>query len=861
MLRRIAATLTLALTIVLTTAAANAATLSPALTAKLAQVSDATSVGTVIVSFNTTSGLSESNLNVLRAVGITKGIKLSHLGMVATVATAGQVRALRNNVSVRSIWSNDRLQYFDNETSTLTGIDRVRSDSSFTSRNGGLPVSGKGAFSVVINDSGIDARHDDLKLGTHVIQNVQILTDEQTNNTIIRLPEADGFFSLQVVENLPDTDFNVGHGTHCAGIVGGNGQDSGGKYAGVAPGARLIGTGSGAVLFVLNALGGFEWSMTNQTTLDQFGQPYNIRVISNSWGGGGAFNPNDPINLATKVAHDQYNMIVVFAAGNSGPGKDTMNPYAKAPWVIGVAAGTKEGGLASFSSRGVAKSERLGNSDPNDDYNAPTITAPGTGREFAANSAKFTSAVVSVRSASNVFANGLDADAELPAAYLPYYTQISGTSMATPFIAGTVALMLDADPTLSPDEVKSILTQTASRMPGYDDFEVGAGYVNVYGAVDKVFNRSKSYGEFFSHDFNEQFTVSGPAPEHHHIDYSPAALPGPASSNAQSFTVQDGMSVLDIFATFDTALQDGEGNTIGLVATAPDGTTYGSGIALPILDSPSREIVVKNPQAGNWYVEVRGVRGLTTAPGVSLPTSGAAAPGPVEMTITQQLFTLAPVGDIQGNPAQAQIESVLKNRMMDTFSDGTFRPDSNVTRDDLAQLLYLNTPLRQSLGAAPKFFDVSGNSAAIAEAVTAKGSTLRDWYTSENSSAPAGLMSASGSTFNPGGVTSRLDLAVALVRALGFDADAKSKAGSVVTVTYSGQTLTLDDNASIPLALRGYVQDALDRGILQATFTLTQGPFDLQPTLHATVKPNDPNTRAFMAYALDHYRQHFVAGN
>lgn len=120
MLRRIAATLTFALTIALTIAAVNAATLSPALTAKLAQVSDVTSVGTVIVSFNTTSGLSDSNLSVLRAVGITKGIKLSHLGMVATVATAGQVRALQNNASVRSIWSNDRLQYFDSETSTLT---------------------------------------------------------------------------------------------------------------------------------------------------------------------------------------------------------------------------------------------------------------------------------------------------------------------------------------------------------------------------------------------------------------------------------------------------------------------------------------------------------------------------------------------------------------------------------------------------------------------------------------------------------------------------------------------------------------------------------------------------------------------
>lgn len=861
MIRRTASALMAALLISVVVTAAAAATLSPALQSKLSQVTDATSVGLVIVAFNTNNGLSAAHLNVLRGVGITKGTKLQRLGMVAVTATAGQVKALAANASVRSVWSNDRLQYFDNETSTLTGVDRLRSSAPFTAANGGLPVSGKGAFSVVINDSGIDARHDDLKLGSHVIQNVQIVTDTQTNNSVVYLPEADGFFTLQTVENVPDTDLNVGHGTHCAGIVGGNGQDSGGKYAGVAPGARLIGTGSGAVLFILNALGGFEWSMTNQTTLDQSFQPYNIRVISNSWGGNGAFDPNDPINLATKLAHDQYNMIVVFAAGNSGPGKDTMNPYAKAPWVIGVAAGTKEGGLASFSSRGVPMSDRLGNSDPNDDYNAPTITAPGTGREFATSAGKFTSDVISVRSASNVFANGLDADTEIPVAYVPYYTQISGTSMATPFIAGTVALMLDADPTLAPDDIKSILTQTASRMPGYDDFEVGAGYVNVYAAVDKVFNRSRSYGQFFSHAFNSQFTVSGPAPEHAHIDYSPAALPGPASSNAHSFTVQPGMSLLDIFATFDTALEDGDGNTIGLVATAPDGTKYGSGIALPILDSPSREIVVKNPQAGGWYVEVRGVRGLAAAPNVSLPTSGAAAPGPVELTLTQQLFTLSPVGDIAGHPAQAQIESVLKNRMMDTFSDGTFRPDSTVTRDDLAQLLYLNTPLRQSLASAPKFFDVSGNSAAIAEAVTAKGSTLRDWYTAENSSAPAGMMSAVGSTFNPTGSTSRLDLAVALVRALGNDAAAKAKAGTNVTVSYSGQTIVVEDNLDIPAAMRGYVQIALDKGILQARFSVTQGPFDPLPVIHARVTPNDPNTRAATAFALDHYRQHFVAGN
>ncbi|MBA2503768.1 MAG: peptidase S8, partial [Pyrinomonadaceae bacterium] len=115
--------------------------------------------------------------------------------------------------------------------------------------------------------------------------------------------------------------------------------------------------------------------------------------------------------------------------------------------------------------------------------------------------------------------------------------------------------------------------------------------------------------------------------------------------------------------------------------------------------------------------------------------------------------------------------------------------------------------------------------------------------------------------FNPAGNASRLDLAVALVRSLGLDAEAKAKAGSNVTVTYNGQTLVLADNAEIPLALRGYVQIALDKRILQAFYTLEQGPFDFAPTLKARVKPADPTTRAFMAYALDNFRTRFNAGN
>jgi serine protease AprX len=250
------------------------------------------------------------------------------------------------------------------------------------------------------------------------------------------------------------------------------------------------------------------------------------------------------------------------------------------------------------------------------------------------------------------------------------------------------------------------------------------------------------------------------------------------------------------------------------------------------------------------------VRGLTTLPNVSLPTSGAAAPGPVDGTITQQQFTLAPVSDIQGAPAQAQIEFVLKNRMMDIFPDGTFRPGANETRGDFAQSLALNTPLRQSLGGSPAFTDVTGSMEAIAEAVTANGSNLRDW-----NFAPQGMMSSSGSLFNPGGLISRLDMAVALVRALGLDAQAQALAGTNVTVTYNGQTLVLADNSNIPAALRGYVQLALNDQILQAFFSLQQGPLDFQPTITAQVKPNDPVTRAFLAFALANFRQHYALGN
>ena len=840
MFRRISTAFsTLVLLGLLTVANVSAATLGPSLQSKLNGLAADAKVGTVIIAFNAPRGLRAANLDALRAVGITNGITLNRLGMVAAVATAGQVRALASDASVRSLWFNERLSYHDKEVRMLTGVERLRTDRSFTTANAGMPVSGRGDFSVVVNDSGIDATHPDLQYGKNVIQNIQILTDSETQA---------GFTALQTVENLPDTDLNVGHGTHCAGIIGGTGQQSGGLYQGVAPGAKIIGTGSGAVLFILNALGGFEWSLANQHV-------YGIRVISNSWGSDGPFNPDSPINIATRAAYDS-NIIVLFSASNSGPGRDTHNTYGKAPWVISVAAGTKEGGLASFSSRGTPKEERLADSDPNNDYDAPTITAPGTGREFESNASKFSYAYVSARSKTNVFSNGLDADLEIAPNYLPYYTQISGTSMATPHVAGVVALMLDADPTLTPAEVRQILVDTASRMPGYDEWQVGAGYVNAYAAVDKVFNRGKAYRNDFNYAFNATYTVSGPEAERFRVDYTPAALAGPGSANSREVNVTEGLSELLVLARFDNAAETGDGNTIGILLTSPSGATYSSGISLPILDSPRREVLVKNPEPGAWLLEVRGVRGLAAVPNVSLPTSGAAAPGPVDFTVIRKVYTLETIGDIQGHPAQAQIETVLKNRQMDTFADGGFHPDALVTREDLARTLFMNTALRQFPSARPKYTDVSPEFAPIAEAVTANGSTLRDW-----SFAPAGMIAAYGTTFNPAANATRLETAVALVRALGLDAEAKQKAGVVVTANYNGQAVAVADNAEIPSGLRGYVQIALDRGLLQAFFSLEQGPFDFQPVMKARVKAGDPVTRGFMAYALDNFRRRFAAGN
>jgi serine protease AprX len=422
-----------------------------------------------IVTFKSNEGVLPEQLNLLKNVGIVKGVTLNSLPIAGILATKTQIEKLAQSDQVLSIYLNKKLAYENAEATDITGVDQVRTDEAMRKLNGGLPVTGKG-IGVVINDSGVDGTHKDLEFGSHLVQNVL---------GSINLNAIDAaLLPVTYVENVPNTDTSSGHGTHVAGIVGGTGAMSGGKYEGVAPGANLIGYGSGAAVAMLDTIGGFDYALTHQ-------HQYNIRVITNSWGdtsdSGTDFDPYNPINIATKRLYDR-GIVTVFSAGNSGPDAKTISGnYKKAPWVVTVAAGDKSGKLADFSSRG---EEGRGGTVTIDGQSwnwgdQPTVTSPGVD-------------IISTRVISPLVALGATDDAQyIEPAYLPYYTTMSGTSMAAPHVAGIIALMLEANPLLSPSQVKSVLEKTATVMPDYAVWEVGAGYVNAYKAVDASFKMKK----------------------------------------------------------------------------------------------------------------------------------------------------------------------------------------------------------------------------------------------------------------------------------------------------------------------------------------------------------------------------------
>ncbi len=184
----------------------------------------------------------------------------------------------------------------------------------------------------------------------------------------------------------------------------------------------------------------------------------------------------DPLTLAAQHAV-KAGIVVVAAAGNNGRDQQGRVHYGgitapgNAPWVITAGASSHMGStargddtIAAFSSRGPAAVDHLAK---------PDVVAPGVGIGSLSdpNSALYTAR-------SRYLLAGT-----VPTSYLPYLS-LSGTSMATPVVSATVALMLQANPSLTPNQVKAILQYTSEVHPAYNPLTQGAGFLNAKGAVE-----------------------------------------------------------------------------------------------------------------------------------------------------------------------------------------------------------------------------------------------------------------------------------------------------------------------------------------------------------------------------------------
>lgn len=776
------ATLTL-----LASGALGQAPIDPALQARLDGLGPFQSASAVVV-FDRTGAPTASDLQALSLAGVVHGIGFQALPIAGILASPEAIHAVAALPSVRSIWLNAELEYFNDEPRQLTGVDRVRTEPSF--RQGGLPLSGRGV-SVLINDSGIDATHADLEYGTRVVENAQGLTNLQAYS---------GVLPITYIEGQLNTDLNSGHGTHCAGTVGGSGARSGGLYEGVAPGADLVGYGSGGGLFILDALGGLDYALVNRFRFDN-----PIKVVSNSWGSSGDFDPEHPVNQATYRLY-QSGINVVFAAGNAG-GENTHNPYAKAPWVISVAAGDSRGRLAGFSSRGtrgVSQTFTMYDGTTWTAVDEPTITAPGVD-------------VISARATINGTSNGGERDAEvISPAHLPFYTMISGTSMATPHVAGIIALVLEAKPAMSPDRVRETLRATATNLPGRETWEAGSGYVNAYAAVQSALRlHPLQFGRTLTVDLNASALVSSGGTQAFSLAFSPVG-----DSEIIEFDVPEGMTRVTARATVGD-------NLIAIVLTDPEGNRYGSSISIPVL---GESVAASGPGvAGTWTLEARGVGSVSGIPTDPLGiTNGTSLPGQIEGTISSlRSDGFTGLDDIEGHPRAGDVEYGIARALFDARQNG-FKPHQRLTRRDMARYLTMGAGVRQSfpLGSSLSFTDVKGQDAPWIEAATASGGALRDLAQTQ-----APVILASGGTFDPTGFVTRAEMAYAFVQALGLEEAAAGYTGDV-TVEHDGERVAVVDQDDIPAAYRGYVQLAIDLALLDVSVRERRGVTEI------LVRPN-----------------------
>ena len=280
---------------------------------------------------------------------------------------------------------------------------------------------GTGAV-VAVLDTGIDAGHPDL--AEKVVAEKNFTTD-------------------------PDGD-QVGHGTHVASTIAGSGAASGGRYRGIAPGARLL---DGKVcLKAINLCPDSAIIEAMQWAVDQ-----RADVVNMSLGGPDGWE-TDPLEEAVNSLTASSGTLFVIAAGNEGS-RGTIGSPASAEAALAVGAVNRDDQIAGFSNQG-PRTHDIGLK--------PEITAPGVD-------------ITAARARDGVF--GAPGD---------LYTVLSGTSMATPHVAGSAAILAGEHPDWKATRLKATLIGSAHPVPGTPTIAQGAGRVDVARAIGQQVTASPS---------------------------------------------------------------------------------------------------------------------------------------------------------------------------------------------------------------------------------------------------------------------------------------------------------------------------------------------------------------------------------
>jgi serine protease AprX len=419
----------------------------------------------------------------------------------------GRLNALLNRAGVRVRAKLERLDTFAlelpleiiEELSSLGEVDFVSPDENVVStghvvtttgaeavRNAGLvsgllgqTLDGSGV-GIAIIDSGIDVSHKAFAATLNPGGRIKVKKDFTG-------------------DNKSDKDF-YGHGTHVASSAAGVSTVAGGTYEGLAKGADIINLrvldsqGRGRVSDLLNAL---NWilspvdpnkvlSASNPTNATK----YNIRVVNLSLGAPAVDSYRvDPLCKAVRRLVDA-GIVVVAAAGNNGKDASGQKLYGAIhspgdePSAITVGATNTFGtdargddGIATYSSRGPTRGSWVDEAGARhyDNLIKPDLSAPGN-RLIYAEADDGGNPNTIVRQNPRLDTGLTDTDNKR----LMY---LSGTSMAAPLVAGAAALMLQANPKLTPNMVKMILMYTAQPLPGFNTLEQGSGQLNVEGAV------------------------------------------------------------------------------------------------------------------------------------------------------------------------------------------------------------------------------------------------------------------------------------------------------------------------------------------------------------------------------------------